>query len=115
LRKARGKSVSKYSPPEYTEDFERWWACYPRKADKRDAFKAWNQTECVRPADIVEKTCLLVDVEYRHRQLGYVPYPATFLRAERWDDTPVPPPVDHKKEKENMKKAEILGPGWDKY
>lgn len=110
--------MPEWKPPEYTEDFETWYACYPRKGNKRDAFKAWNQTAEIRPPNIVEKTCLLVDVDLRHRQMAYVPLPATFLRAERWDDTPVAPPKDYeeeRREKQSMKDAEILGPGWERY
>jgi hypothetical protein len=31
------------------EDFDWFWAEYPRKKSKGDAFKAWQQTTAIRP------------------------------------------------------------------
>ena len=70
-------------------DFERFWSVYPKKLAKGDARKAWAQTEAIRPdIDAVVKAILA----QRHtdqwmRDNGqFIPYPATWLRAERWDD-----------------------------
>lgn len=70
-------------------DFEIWWKHYPRKIAKGDARKAWNSTAAIRPR--LEKLIRAVIVaraqEDWQREGGkYVPYPATWLRAERWED-----------------------------
>ena len=70
-------------------EFETWWAAYPKKLAKGDARKAWRQTARMRPA----LSALLSALENARgseqwsRDGGqYIPYPATWLRSERWDD-----------------------------
>ena len=71
------------------KDFDQFWATYPKKVAKADARKAWLQTKDVRP----ELTNLLSAIqahcktEQWMRNAGaFIPYPATWLRGERWDD-----------------------------
>jgi hypothetical protein len=71
------------------EGFDEFWKAYPKKVAKADARKAWLQTKDVRP----ELTYLLSAIqahcktEQWMRNAGaFIPYPATWLRGERWDD-----------------------------
>jgi hypothetical protein len=76
------------------EEFDLFWAQYPRKVSKGDARKAWLQTSTIRP-DI---QCLLASLEKAKRSVdwhkedregnigAYIPYPASWLRAEGWDN-----------------------------
>lgn len=71
------------------DEFEQWWAHYPKKQAKGDARKAWKQTAALRPplerlikAVIVAKGC----DQWRRDGGQYIPLPATWLRGERWDD-----------------------------
>jgi hypothetical protein len=70
-------------------DFDKFWTAYPRKIAKGDARKAWHQTSSYRPdIDAVVKA---VEAQRRSDQWTrdggmFIPYPATWLRAERWDD-----------------------------
>ena len=70
--------------------FEQFWRAYPRKTAKNDALKAWKQTAKSRPPiDVL----LRAVAEYRETDevvRGYIQYPATWLRAGRWDDEPAP-------------------------
>jgi hypothetical protein len=70
-------------------DFDRFWAAYPRKMAKGDTRKAWAQTEAIRPdIDAVLKAVLAQRRTDQWLRDGgkFIPYPATWLRAERWDD-----------------------------
>ena len=70
-------------------EFEEFWKEYPRKIAKGDARKAWAQTEKFRPdiQTIIKaiKAAKQTD-SWRENAGKYIPYPATWLRAERWDD-----------------------------
>ena len=77
---------------------------------KRDAYKAWQQTSEVRPVlkTLLELTTALVRDDYRYREHQYIPMPATFLRGEKWEDTPMPR-RESRKEKEERYQREVLG------
>jgi hypothetical protein len=71
------------------EGFDEFWKLYPRKCAKGDARKAWQQTAPIRPP--LEKLIRAVIVarateDWRKDGGKFVPYPATWLRAERWED-----------------------------
>jgi hypothetical protein len=71
------------------EEFEKFWQAYPRKLAKGDARKAWQQTAKIRPP--IEKLLKAVFAarasEQWHKDGGmFIPYPATWLRGERWED-----------------------------
>lgn len=71
------------------EDFDTFWKSYPRKVAKGDARKAWAQTEKIRPSlDLILEA---IENQKNTQQWIendgiYIPYPATWLRQERWDD-----------------------------
>lgn len=71
------------------DEFDVFWKHYPRKIAKGDARKAWRQTERLRP----ELRIILLAIakaketeQWRKESGQFVPYPATWLRGERWDD-----------------------------
>ena len=73
-------------------DFDRFWQAYPRRTAKKDAWKAWQKL--APEAALVEQ--ILKALVWQVRQADwlkdggtYIPYPATWLRQERWDDEPV--------------------------
>lgn len=70
-------------------DFDEFWKMYPRKAAKGDARKAWKQTEGIRPPldEVLKAIRAQCNTEQWRREFGqFIPYPASWLRAERWDD-----------------------------
>jgi hypothetical protein len=71
--------------------FDAFWAAYPRKAGKLDARKAWQQARRsgATPADVVAAARRYA--EDPNREDAYTAHPATWLRAGRWDDPPLPP------------------------
>lgn len=71
------------------EDFDQFWAIYPKKVAKADARKAWQQTKSVRPplSDLIIAVQSACKTEQWMRGGGqFIPYPATWLRGERWED-----------------------------
>ena len=70
-------------------DFDWFWSEYPKHKAKGDAFKAWQQTAAIRPP--IEQIIAAIDTQAKsndwQKEGGqYIPLPATWLRAWRWDD-----------------------------
>ena len=78
-----------YTPPQPDAEFERFWQAYPRKMGKGDARAAWEQTKTIRPltADLIKAVVVQKSRDDWTRDAGkYIPYPASWLRGERWED-----------------------------
>jgi hypothetical protein len=74
--------------------FSVFWAAYPRKLAKGDAWKAWKQTEKERPplpAILAAIAAQKGSDGWTKDGGGFIPYPATWLRAFRWADEIEPP------------------------
>ena len=72
-----------------SSDLDAFYKAYPRKVAKGDARKAWQQTKAIRPP--LETILAAIQAQCNTEQWlkdnhAYIPYPATWLRAERWDD-----------------------------
>jgi hypothetical protein len=66
--------------------FARFWAAYPWRIAKLDARKAWAQ---LNPAsELIDRMITTLAWQTRlWEQQGYgTPYPATWIRGERWKD-----------------------------
>jgi len=69
--------------------FDLFWSAYPKKVGKKDAVKAWNK---INPDEslvkaIIEGVERWKGTEQWNKDGGqFIPYPATFLRQERWND-----------------------------
>lgn len=71
------------------DDFDKFWKAYPRKLAKGDARKAWQQMQKVMPSLEALLTAISIAKEteqWRKDGGAYIPYPATWLRGERWED-----------------------------
>ena len=75
------KETGELSAPTW-EDF---WTLYPRRVAKLDARKAWaKMTPAQQMAAIV--ACASWRKVWAGKDLDYLPYPATWLNGERWED-----------------------------
>lgn len=69
--------------------FACFWKVYPKKANKKDAFKAFKGIKDVEKllpdiiADVEEKK---QTKDWQKQDGQYIPYPASYLRGERWND-----------------------------
>lgn len=69
--------------------FYAFWAAYPKKRSKGDAWKAWRGTKEKRPP--IERLLKALAVlkasdDWRRDGGQYIPYPSTWLRAWGWED-----------------------------
>ena len=70
-------------------DFEAFWAKYPKKVAKAEARKAWAQTASIRPSleDLLKSIDMACKTEQWMKGNGqFIPHCSTWLRGERWDD-----------------------------
>jgi hypothetical protein len=72
----------------YPPDFERFWACYPRKVGKGGAANAWRRLGRRGLLPPVEKMIEVVEAcaKSDQWQRGYIPHPQTWLNQHRWED-----------------------------
>ncbi len=76
---------------EKNDYFDVFWKNYPRKQGKGDALKAWRS---IKPSkELVVKMLKAiktqsVSVDWTKDSGQFIPHPATWLRAQRWDDEP---------------------------
>lgn len=68
-----------------THDFEKFFAAYPNKKDKKKALAAWRKTkpnlqDVLNALQWQKKTKNWID--------GFIPLPSTYLNGERWKDEP---------------------------
>jgi hypothetical protein len=68
--------------------FSKFYAVYPRKKARKDAEKAWRDIDGDRHADAILKALEWQVAELLTRQPEHRPYPASWLRGERWLDEP---------------------------
>lgn len=72
---------------EETRGFQSFWAIWPKKTAKLDALKAWHQMGC---EEIAPKIYRAIQTQKDHLWSGserkFIPNPATWLRAGRWED-----------------------------
>lgn len=83
----RGRKKTTQELPD--ADFDAFWDLYPKKKSKGEAKKAWAQLKPSREiiSAIMAKLPLLAASHDWTKEGGqYVPNPATWLRAEGWED-----------------------------
>ena len=83
----RGRKKTTQELPD--ADFDAFWALYPKKKSKGEAKKAWAQLKPSREiiSAIMAKLPLLAASHDWTKEGGqYIPNPATWLRAEGWED-----------------------------
>jgi len=66
--------------------FEEFWSAFPRKQNKPDAKKAWQQTIDARPNLSVLISAILNQSKSKSWMEGFVPLPGSWLRGHRWAD-----------------------------
>ena len=69
--------------------FDNFWQLYPKKLAKQDAVKAWDKIQLTD--DLFQKIIQAVTVhklsaDWKKENGKFIPYPATWLNASRWED-----------------------------
>ena len=74
---------------DYSPEFEAFWAAYPRKEAKRQAWKAWGKAiERATPEQIKAGASRYADDPNRSEQ--FTKHGSTWLNADGWEDEPLP-------------------------
>lgn len=73
----------------YSDEFLLFWDTYPRKEDKKNAYKVW--TKIKNPKEILQQILEVVNKQKQSQQWlkeggQFIPLPATYLNGERWND-----------------------------
>jgi len=88
----------------YSELFNRFWAVYPKKADKPLAARSFDKA-----LERVDFDTLLAGAErYRddpNREAGYTKNPSTWLNADAWENEPEPARKSSTKRDEALRRA----------
>lgn len=71
-----------------TSAFDQFWARYPRRVARKDAQKAWAQVNAddALGAILDALAWQATQPAWTKDDGAFVPYPATWLRGERWTD-----------------------------
>lgn len=70
-------------------EFEEFWSAYPRHDARKNAFKAWAKlTQSKRDAAMDAVDRYARQVRRNRTEKRFIPYGATWLNGERWDDVP---------------------------
>lgn len=82
--------------PENDPNFARFWDAYPKRVAKKDARKAWLD---LNPAEAMVDQ-MIATLRWQSRQPAwlkdggaFIPYPASWIRSERWTDEPIAIPA----------------------
>jgi len=82
----------------YTSEFLEFWKIYPRKESKGQALKAWKKIKEPKATLGKIKSALAWQInseQWTDKNGKYIPYPATYLNARKWEDEQT---VDPKKD-----------------
>lgn len=69
--------------------FEEFWAVYPKKSNKKDAFKAFKSIKNIEqllPTIIADVETKAQTKDWQKENGQFIPYPGSYLRGERWND-----------------------------
>lgn len=78
------------------DGFDAFWERYPKKVAKPTARRAWDRLrpgETMREAIMAGLARALASGEWAHQRGRYIPHPASWLNARRWEDEGITLPV----------------------
>jgi hypothetical protein len=81
--------------PEDDPEWVRFWNAYPKRVAKKEARKAWaelNPSSAVVDQMIATLAWQSRTPAWTKQNRAFAPYPASWIRAERWTDEPCQPP-----------------------
>lgn len=68
--------------------FADFWLLYPKREAKKDALKAWSRLTAAQQIAALVGLVVWRRIWIERDEMQYVPFPATWLRGERWEDEP---------------------------
>lgn len=67
-------------------EFSDFWGMYPRRVAKKDARKAWDKITPKLHNQILTALFEWSRIWKDRGEIEYIPYPASWLNGERWED-----------------------------
>ena len=106
--------------------FQDFYSLYPRKMARKDAERAWNRLTPIQQAECLEALPNYLKYwKIKETQKDYIPYPASWINAARWEDVLDMTPAKEKVDRSWMfsqqgienkaRELGILGNGYDSY
>ena len=94
-REGMGRESKKTPPskPAASTDFDTFWAQYPRKVGKIAGKKAFDKAIKLTTLEQLLQGVELLKRETAGKELEFIPHPASWLTAGRWDDEPSTKPA----------------------
>ena len=89
-------------PSNETPEFDLFWKSYPIKVGKAAAQKAWVKAIKVETADVIIAGAIRYAAD-PNRHPSFTAHASTWLNAQRWNDSPLPPRIltpEERREKE---------------
>ena len=86
IKERKGKEIKESI---YTDDFLKFWECYPKKIGKDAAWKAWIKRNGDRPeiSSLIKSLSIhRVSPNWTKESGQFIPNPATWLNQGRWAD-----------------------------
>lgn len=79
----------------YESSFDQFWAAYPRKVAKGAARKAFQRAMSLTTLETILEALTWQRTQPQWMKDGgeFIPYPASWLNAERWADEPFETPM----------------------
>lgn len=96
---------------DYSQDFLQFYSIYPRKTGKRAAWLKWKgllRSRTVTAADIIAGAQRFATDPNLPRDTTFIPHPATWLNAGRWEDGPLPARYVETKAAQNLTTVEYF-------
>ena len=92
-KRKKSRKDRRDEPPVRPQDFKRWYSLFPRKDARQDAVCAWNDADeaGVLPEISVLERALEWQIpanDWTINRRNYIPLPATYINARRWQDEP---------------------------
>ena len=83
---ANHKPITNNQEPLTNKDFDKFWEAYPKKKSKPIALKAWLKHK--PDIDVVMKSLTIIKKcdQWTKNKGEFIPYPASWLNAEGWND-----------------------------
>jgi len=89
----------------YSQEFETFWKIYPRHIGKRAAWMKWNsllKSRTVSAREIIAGASRFASDPNLPIDGAFIPHPATWLNAGRWEDEPLPARIVETKAQRNL-------------
>lgn len=108
--KAKKKAtVRQVAPsPEYSEPFLSFWANYPNKKGKAEAFTTWVKKNLDGSAPRLIAHVAMMGEQDDGWQRGYVPMGSTYLNQSRWEDEPKGAPIASQAKSKGKQAMDLL-------